>query len=387
MKIAIARSAAACLLALATAGFYWLMWDGTTPDMNNFLIPWLDHIVATGPVGAFASPFSNYTPPYLYLLTLVSPLIVLFPKITVIKLLSVAGTGALALAIGALLNALSAPRPALGAALTFLVPSVALNAAFLGQCDALWVAPCVMVVASALREQRVAMLLWAGIAIAIKAQASFIAPFIFAVLIANKTPFRYWLIPPAVFVAAMLPAWAAGWPAGDLAAIYLRQANYSLTISDLANPWILVDQFAPAAADALFAPGLAIAALATAAYIIVLHRRGLDKDRLLAAALLSAFMLPWLLPRMHERYFLLADLLAYALAWARPSRDTVIVSIAVQACSLASLFSYTFHRFDPVIAGCALSTVALAAMIRLVNRGVKRRLPAHAEIPTITAAA
>lgn len=33
------------------------------PDIRIFLVPWLVHIRGTGPISAFAHPFSNYTPP------------------------------------------------------------------------------------------------------------------------------------------------------------------------------------------------------------------------------------------------------------------------------------------------------------------------------------
>ena len=70
------------------------------------------------------------------------------------------------------------------------------------------------------------MLVWCGIAFSIKAQAIFLAPFAIAFLISRRTPLRYWLIPPSVYAAMMAPAWAAGWPAADLATVYLRQAQY-----------------------------------------------------------------------------------------------------------------------------------------------------------------
>ena len=52
-------------LALYLHSVFW--W--TEPrDLSLFLKPWFDHLVRYGPVGAFAHPFSNYTPAYLYLL-------------------------------------------------------------------------------------------------------------------------------------------------------------------------------------------------------------------------------------------------------------------------------------------------------------------------------
>src|SRR5437899_152318 len=62
------------LAALATIAFYLhsICWRMRPPDMGIFLEPWFAHIVDYGPLGAFAHPFSNYEPAYLYLLALVS---------------------------------------------------------------------------------------------------------------------------------------------------------------------------------------------------------------------------------------------------------------------------------------------------------------------------
>src|SRR5438874_1420527 len=144
------------LLALPVFALYAFLWPAVTGDMRHFLLPWLDHILALGPVGAFAVPFSNYAPPYLYLLALVSPLAAFVPKISLIKALSVAGTLCLAAAVRQLLRCAGKDRPE--AILWLLVlPSVAINAAGFGQCDAIWSAACVMAVAAALSRRPLAM--------------------------------------------------------------------------------------------------------------------------------------------------------------------------------------------------------------------------------------
>src|SRR5207248_5875458 len=92
------------LLAILVAALYAFLWPAVTGDMRHFLLPWLEHILVHGPIGAFAIPFSNYTPPYLYMLALVSPLAAFVPKISLIKALSLAGTLGLAAAVRQLLR-------------------------------------------------------------------------------------------------------------------------------------------------------------------------------------------------------------------------------------------------------------------------------------------
>src|SRR4051794_30818258 len=154
------------------------------PDLKDFLFPWLSHIREAGPVGAFSVPFSNYTPPYLYLLAASS--LLGLPPLATIKLLSVLGTLWLALAVRHLLSTLRSERANEAAALSLLIPSVSLNGPLLGQCDAMWVGCCLFAVASAIEKRTYRMAAWAGLAFAFKAQAVFVAPFALAIVLRER---------------------------------------------------------------------------------------------------------------------------------------------------------------------------------------------------------
>lgn len=351
-------------LALGLA-LYALLWPLQPFDVRTFLIPWTEHIVAAGPVGAFAHPFSNYAPPYLYLLAAISPLAALITVTGAIKLVSALGSLWLAWAAYRLLRAAGAVGADRAAALTILLPTALLNAALLGQCDALWAAPCLLAVGAAIERRPGRMLLWCGIAFAFKLQAIFLAPFALAVLLAERAPWRLWLIPPAVYAAAMLPAWLAGWPAADLATIYLRQAGYYDALAmNAPNLWQIVTTLAgPLPLEPV---AFAFAALASLAFLFRFARDGAMPDPI-AAALLSALLLPGLLPRMHDRYFFLADLLAFVLAVSWRRRDGWLIFAAVQIGSLLALWSGMSG--DPAFAtagGVAMLAATGALLMRLV---------------------
>ena len=347
---------------------YALLWPVQTFDMREFLIPWMDHLRLHGPVGAFALPFSNYTPPYLYMLAAASPLTPLLTTTGTIKLLSALGTLWLAWSTWRLLRAAGAVQPGQAAALTVLLPSSVLNAALFGQCDALWAAPCLLAVAAAIERRTAAMMLWCGIAFAFKLQAVFLGPFALAALIGQRAPWRVWLIPPAVYVAAMLPAWLAGWPAMDLATIYLRQAGHFDALSmNAPNIWQLAQGLAAMPMLSLQPLAFAVAALASLAYLLRFARNGGMPD-LIAAALLSALLLPGLLPRMHERYFFLADLLAFALAIVWRNRDGWFIFAAVQAASVLAVWGALTSDASFATAG-AISMIAatVTLLVHLVR--------------------
>lgn len=326
--------AAAALLHLA-------FWHIIAADMTAYLLPWFDHIRQTGPIAAFAAPFSNYTPPYLYLMALVSPLAPLIPTITLIKLISVAGTGALALAVRHLLVRLDVAQPERGAALVFLMPSVAINASLLGQADMFWAAPCVMALAAALDRRHAAMLLWCGVALSFKAQAVLIAPFFIALLIHRRIAFSLWLLTPLATAAMMIPAILAGWPAGNLVAIYALQ---STTFTDLArnapNIWSIIDLLPRGDDMPLLGLAFTTAIGASAAYIARFSAQPLHGRTLIAAALLAILVTAGLLPKMHERFFYLADVIALVLAIVGGDRESFRTALLIQTGSTLALFAY-----------------------------------------------
>lgn len=355
-------SVMAAAVVVASIALHAQWWAFVSPDMTQFLLPWYGHILERGPIEAFAAPFANYTPTYLYLLAAGTLLDGWLPALTIIKGISVLGTAFLGIAMWRLLEAASAPKPSASALLVMLLPTPVLNAAFLGQCDALWVACCLLSVAAAIERQHLRMLVWAGLAVSFKAQAVFIAPFVIGLLLRRRVPWSYWLVPPVVFALAMTPAWLAGWPAADLATIYFRQTGIMGTVGNAANPWVLGRVWAPEMAEALVPYGLLLGAVAAAALIWRTCRRHRRVD-LLELSLLSALLLPFVLPRMHERYFLLADMLAFTLASSRPTRRHLLLAIMVQGASLLALIAYTQPTPTPVIIGAGLSAVALLMLL------------------------
>ncbi len=373
-------------LSLALAAAIWgLLWPLQTFDMREYLLPWMAHIGAYGPIGAFDHPFSNYSPTYLYLLALASPLAPLVSDHGVVKLVSLLGTLWLAWSVNHLLRLADAPAPASAGALLLLLPSAVINAALLGQCDALWAAPCVMAVARALERRAAAMLLWCGLAFAFKAQAIFLAPFAIAMLISWRSRWTLWAIPPAVYLAAMAPAWLAGWPAADLLTVYLRQAGTFDQLSmNAPNLWQLVQATPGFDAPAWPHLALGVATLGAIGLILAAQRllRGdypVPPETLLSLALLSSLVLPGLLPRMHDRFFFLADVLAFTLVLLRRNRTSMLIAATIQLGSIFALWSALSSDPSFAAAGAVAMIAATGALaIELFARPLGSRAAAPA---------
>lgn len=338
------------------------VWHQRPSDMGIFLEPWMAHIVHYGPIQAFAHPFSNYAPAYLYLMSIGSLFHGLLATIDIIKTLSVLGTIFLTVAVADLLKAAGADRR--GALLVLVLPSVAYNDALLGQCDALWSGCCVLALAAMIRGRTLTSVLWCGLAISFKAQAAFIAPVIMGAMIGRRAPLWQWAVPPLVFLITIAPPWLLGWPGDQLLTVYLQQAQLDQLAGRLANPWMLLTVFGEASAPDLFWAGYLAAASAALTIAVLAARSARDPKMLILFGAIAGTALPFLLPKMLERYYFLGDILTLALAIAVPGRLSGIAVRAVQLASILSHITYIYF-FDhpwPALIGAFSATIALVTL-------------------------
>jgi hypothetical protein len=139
-----------------------------------------------------------------------------------------------------------------------------------------------------------------------------------------------------VYFAAVAPAAIAGWPLTDLLTVYLEQSALAFR-GNAPNLWAI-----PVAAGFRSPDSLAMVAAAAAGVVlvVVLARTKLSAHQLMLASLLSALVLPFLLPRMHERFFILADLLALCLAYWRRDKPSLALCGLTQAGSALAYIAY-----------------------------------------------
>ena len=312
------------------AGFFLLYWAG---DNAVVLVRWYEQIRVAG----FSEPVGNYAPPYLYLLWTLTLLHGFVPTMALIKALSVLGACWLAYATYRLIG------NGVGL-LAFALPSVILNASALGQADTFWVAPCILALRAAVRKEHLWVAIWSGLAFAFKAQAVFFAPFVVYLFWIRRVSLYLWAIPLATYALFALPAWLAGWPAWDLATIYLRQVDWQprdyIFVSNSASLWTWFGYLSPEVAFRSFWIGFTSAALGTLLYWRTVS--AVSRRTLYLAAILSSAGLPFLLPGMHERFFILADVLAFAYAVAFPTRRAVIAAVLIQIASAFPVVVFAF---------------------------------------------
>jgi Gpi18-like mannosyltransferase len=210
-----------------------------------------------------------------------------------------------------------------------------------------------------------------GIAVAFKAQALLLAPMLLALLLRREIPWKQALLVPLVMMVALIPALIAGRPLLDLLLIYPSQAAQYEQLSmhaPSALAWFPSGgQFYP-----YFYPVglvLGIAAAIVISFAVYRSRVKLSGGLLIEAALLCAMWLPFLLPKMHERYFYPADVLSIILAFFIPQLFFIpLVMITV------SFFAYqpTIFGVEPIPIG--ILALAVFALLTVVTRHAIFRL-------------
>lgn len=352
-------------------------------DVDRWFAPWVATILEDGPIRSLAEPmrilvdgahgYGNYNPPYLYLLIAGSLAHPMLGPFGIVKLVAIAGVLFSAACLYPLLRAFLPVRPALiAAASVILLPTPVLNGPLWGQIDTVWVGFAAVAVAAAIAERPASMLLAFGAAVAFKLQAVVIGPFLLYMAISRRIPLRLLILPAVAYVALVTPAWLAGRPAWELATIYLEQGQtYRWLSMNAPNPWAFVQHLHLLSYDTGVVVGLTATTLAGLAIGALALRRRLEGADLLLLALLSAALMPYLLPKMHERYFFLADLLAFALAVVRPRPWTIFVAVAIQ---LGSVGGYASHFLEWPLGkaiGAALIGVALVVVLMRLHRALE----------------
>ena len=177
-----------------------------------------------------------------------------------------------------------------------------------------------------------------GIAFSFKLQTVFVLPLWGGLWLLRRVRFRELLWFPAAYATTCVPALLLGKPLGDILGVYFGQAaEYSGYLNlNAPNMYALIPHGAEVNTALAARLGI-LAAFALAAAVLaalLVFRRQVDDRALLAAAVVLAIGVPFLLPHMHERYFFLADVLA--LAWACAFPRSAPCALLVELASLGA---------------------------------------------------
>lgn len=323
---------------------------------------WYDFIEKNGNFAALQYDFSNYNVPLLYLMAASSVLFPEFPQILILKGISIVFDFTLAFFVYKCVSFKYHRRgeAALAALATLFAPTVVLNGAMWGQWDAIYTTFLVACLYFLLTRRQAAAFTAFGLAVSFKLQALFLAPLFLWLLVRKEVNIQYFLLAPLCWFILLLPAWFVGRPLGDLCLIYINQNSVYSSLREAAPnlyQWISDDYYSFYPAGIAFAVGVAVALVV----VVYKSRVKITADRLIFLAFLSVLLMPYVLPKMHDRYFFPADVIAiiFAFYWPRYWYLPVVIG-------LTSLLTYV--RF--LAGGAIILPLSWLAAVLLVLIGI-----------------
>lgn len=351
-------------------GIRWSLSEFETEDFRAFS-SWLNFINTHGGAKALKYSFADYSPPYLYLLLIGTWLPI--SKTLVIKGIPILFdyvAAACALMIVRLKYPVGLQPQAAFFAVLFL-PTVLMNGALWGQCDSAYTAGLLAALYAILKERNLLAILCYSLALSFKLQAIFFLPLILALTISRRIPASFLLIIPWVYIILISPCLFAGRSLPDLLSIYLQQAQEYESLSlGAANvyQWLPTTDFLDF--PFISTAGILLAVSAVYFLLALFYRAGTCKfqnENILLMTLTLLLVCPFLLPRMHERYFFAADIVSIICVFYMPR--LFWMALGIQAASFFTYLPYLFNTEPIKLSHLAiLIAIVLATLTAIVVR-------------------
>lgn len=330
--------------------------DYSTPDTFAYLLPWYEFSRVHG-LDSLRTAFTNYAPFYSYLLILTAQLDGLAKPLLLIKTISFIfefGSALLAYRLVRFATQ-NATRSMVAFAVSWLAPTVLFNGALWGQADAIWTFFLLLSLYLFCRGKQ--GVLPFAMAFAVKAQGIFLAPFVLGILLRRRRRWLWLASVPIVYLALALPIIFAGGSLEKVVSVYLNQANTFHALSmNAANFWIFIPNayYQVGVAIGLFLTSFVGLALAT----VIARSERKSPEFLLLAACASLLLMPYLLPKMHDRYFYAFEVASILLACINPRY--VPVAVLAQVDGILSYFAFDrVFGFEILVAALCNTVLAL----------------------------
>ena len=386
--------ATAALLMLARVA----MLDYETADYTTFLGPWTQ-VFREGGFHTLAENVGDYNLIYQYILLIISrvPLFDLY----LIKWVTVCFDFLLALVMMRASGHLAGRGTAVPVFLIVLsLPTVLLDGACWAQCDPVYITFVVLSLYALTTDRPYLSAISLSVAFAFKLQTIFFVPVVLLGLIHRRYKARHAAAFFLAYLVTMLPALLAGRPFMDALSVYANQSvgqsyvrltynapnlylffpmlefassqeytwmRYVSGVDYKATNEYLTDALMPALQSAALYACILLTLIAVVYWLI--HYREVTPDMTLDLALFFAIYRPFVMPKIHDRYFFMADMLC--VLYAARYRNRRFLPVLVIGASLMCYMPY-LTRQRPVDERW-LALMMLAALV-LVTRDLLVRM-------------
>ena len=292
-----------------------------TDDWIYFWDPWIATLKEGG-FKALATDFYDYAPPFLYILYGISRLSV-DPMMAYKATSSMFDYIAAVIAFLLILDLTKSRVRAIGAYSVFLImPTMVANGAMWAQCDIIYVTFILISLYLIFKNRPSLAMVFYGIAFAFKLQTLFIFPLFVILWAKNKVKIQHFLWVFVMYFLGILPAWIAGRPLKELINIYVAQGvqdAYSLSLKwsniyQVYGTKFFIKEYEKAGI------WLILGILMLLMFYLAHKKYELNHEFILLTGFFFAMVTPYFLPHMHERYGILADILAILYAFTTVKR-------------------------------------------------------------------
>ncbi len=302
------------LIALLIRTFYFNIQSG---DYNVFLSKWFDYLKNNGGIFAIPSYQGDYTGPYIFILALLTYLPI--NSLYSIKIVSLIFDIFMAIAGSLLAKELlkkkkyNAKKITLGTYTIILLSiPVIMNSSMWAQCDSIYTTFCLSSIYFLIKNKLIPSFIFLGIAFSFKLQAIFLLP-LFVILFFSKAKnikIYHFLLVPLMIIIMNIPCIILGKSILDCFLVYFIQttefSNF-LTLN-FPNIYIFFDPKNAYVADiGIF---VTFIILLFALIYILKFKIKFNEEKIITLTLWLLIIVTFCLPRMHERYLFLGEILA-----------------------------------------------------------------------------
>lgn len=322
------------LISIAAIFIRTIFLESVSCDMGGFLIPWFNEIKQNGGLHALNEQTGNYNLIYQTIIALLT--YIPASPVYLYKVVSIVFDFALAAAVARFCFILASERHstslcyaiALSAyGMILFIPTVFLNSSQWGQCDAIYTTFCIMSLLCLYRNRLIKASIYFGIALAFKLQAVFIAPFLCTFFLNNRLHIEkgFKAKDALLFIIPIMVVWLSGIvaycygrnPLGVFSVYFEQLDSYNYICLNCPNFWGLFITLPYKTKQILINVSLVICFAVLLCGLIYTLRHNILNHRgnFLATATWFTWTTVMLLPKMHERYTFMIDILLILLSF------------------------------------------------------------------------
>jgi Gpi18-like mannosyltransferase len=337
-----------------------LLLDNKSFDYVNYLSPWVKSLNNTLFKDFLLMNVGDYNFSYLYILFGISK--INLSSLYLIKIVSIIFDVILSFTVVKIISLFKDKNKwqNLVFVLVFGLPTVILNSSSWGQCDVIYTTLALVGLLMFLKNKPSWSMFFLGLSLSFKLQSIFILPIIIFLIFEKKIKIKNILFYILGFLIPSIPPLIAGRGLINTFNIYFTQvySQNGLTWNAPSLWSVLALPFRQFNFVAILITAIVLAALF---YSYLLNKEKLNNINILNLVFLLSLIVPYFLPKMHERYFYMAEIFSIIYFIFNPKKW--YFPFIIQICNLSNYLGlYGSQIFDLKIGGLLMGVLVFISL-------------------------